>query len=85
MLSGRSFIKKVLWLIGFDKLGDLKNYTDRKSILEALINNYGGGEDQRNNVSAIDDFCNGENKINKGDIVIAKKGKYFTRLWQSNL
>mgnify|MGYP003357634585 FL=1 len=60
--------------IGWDKLGDLENYTDRKSILEALINNYGGGEDQRNNVSAIDDFSNGENKINIGDIVIAKKG-----------
>ena len=68
------FYNEGIMAIGWDKLGDLKNYTDRKSILEALINNYGGGEDQRNNVSAIDDFCNGENKINKGDIVIAKKG-----------
>ena len=69
------FYNESIMAIGWDKLGDLENYTDRKSILEALINNYGGGEDQRNNVSAIDDFCNGENKINKGDIVIAKKGK----------
>ena len=69
------FYNEGIMAIGWDKLGDLKNYTDRKSILEALINNYGGGEDQRNNVSAIDDFCNGENKINIGDIVIAKKGK----------
>ena len=68
------FYNEGIMAIGWDKLGDLENYTDRKSILEALINNYGGGEDQRNNVSAIDDFCNGENKINKGDIVIAKKG-----------
>ena len=68
------FYNESIMAIGWDKLGDLENYTDRKSILEALINNYGGGEDQRNNVSAIDDFCNGENKINKGDIVIAKKG-----------
>ena len=68
------FHNEGIMAIGWDKLGDLKNYTDRKSILEALINNYGGGEDQRNNVSAIDDFCNGENKINIGDIVIAKKG-----------
>ena len=60
--------------IGWDKLENLENYVDRKSILKALINNYGGGEDQPNNVSAIDDFCNGENKINLGDIVIAKKG-----------
>ena len=69
------FYNEGIMAIGWDELGDLENYTDRKSILEALINNYGGGEDQRNNVSAIDDFCNGENKINIGDIVIAKKGK----------
>ena len=68
------FYKEGIMAIGWDKLGDLKNYTDRKSIRDALIDNYGGGEDQRNNVSAIDDFCNGENKINIGDIVIAKKG-----------
>ena len=61
--------------IGWDKLGDLKNYADRKSILKALIDNYGRGKKQPNWVSAIDDFCNGENKINIGDIVIAKKGK----------
>ena len=69
------FYNEGIMAIGWDKLGDLENYTDRKSILETLINNYGGGEDQRNNVSAIDDFYNGENKINIGDIVIAKKGK----------
>ena len=68
------FYKEGIMAIGFDKLGDLKNYTDRKSILKALRNNYGGGEKQPNWVSAIDDFCNGENKINVGDIVIAKKG-----------
>ena len=69
------FYNEGIMAIGWDELGDLENYTDRKSILEALMNNYGGGEDQRNNVSAIDDFSNGENKINIGDIVIAKKGK----------
>ena len=69
------FYNEGIMAIGWDELGDLENYTDRKSILEALMNNYGGGEDQRNNVSAIDDFYNGENKINIGDIVIAKKGK----------
>ena len=70
----KEFYNEGIMAIGWDELGDLENYTDRKSILEALINNYGGGEDQRNNVSAIDDFCNGENKINIGDIIIAKKG-----------
>lgn len=54
------FYNEGIMAIGWDKLGDLENYTDRKSILEDLINNYGGGEDQRNNVSALDDFCNGE-------------------------
>ena len=74
-VNWEEFYNEGIMAIGWDKLGDLENYTNRKSILEALINNYGGGEDQRNNVSAIDDFCNGENKINIGDIVIAKKGK----------
>mgnify|MGYP000912069639 CR=1 FL=1 len=68
------FYNEDIMAIGWDKLEDLENYTDRKSILEALIENYDGREDQRNNVSAIDDFCNGENKINIGDIVIVKKG-----------
>ena len=70
----KEFYNEGIMAIGWDKLENLENYTDRKSILKALINNYGGGEDQPNNVSAIDDFCNGENKINVGDIVIAKKG-----------
>ncbi|WP_315499994.1 AAA family ATPase [Capnocytophaga gingivalis] len=68
------FYDEGIMALGWDELEDLENYTDRKSILEALIDNYGGGEDQRNNVSAIDDFCHGENKINIGDIVIVKKG-----------
>ena len=65
------FYNEGIMAIGWDELGDLENYTDRKSILDALIDNYRGGEDQRNNVSAIDDFCN---KMNEGDIVIVKKG-----------
>ena len=68
------FYNEGIMAIGWDKLENLENYTDRKSILEALRNNYGGREKQPNWVSAIDDFCNGENKINIGDIVIAKKG-----------
>ena len=65
------FYDEGIMAIRWDELGDLENYTDRKSILDALIDNYRGGEDQRNNVSAIDDFCN---KMNEGDIVIVKKG-----------
>ena len=67
----QEFYNEGIMAIGWDELGDLENYTDRKSILDALIDNYRGGEDQRNNVSAIDDFCN---KMNEGDIVIVKKG-----------
>lgn len=73
-VNWEEFYNEGIMAIGWDELGDLENYTDRKSILEALINNYGGGEKQPNWVSTIDDFCNGENKINVGDIVIAKKG-----------
>ena len=73
-VNWEEFYNEGIMAIGWDKLENLENYTDRKSILKALIDNYGGGEDQRNNVSAIDDFCNGENKINIGDIIIAKKG-----------
>ena len=36
-----------------------------------MTNNYGGTNDQRNNTSAINDFLN---KMNIGDIIIAKKG-----------
>ena len=68
------FYNEGIMAIGWDELGDLENYADRKSILKTLINNYGERKKQPNNVSAIDDFCNGENKINIGDIVIAKKG-----------
>ena len=68
------FYNEGIMAIGWDELGDLKNYGDRKSILEALMDNYGGEQDQPNNVSAIDDFYNGENKINIGDIVIVKRG-----------
>lgn len=68
------FYNEGIMAIGWDELGDLKNYADRKSILEALMDNYGGEQDQPNNVSAIDDFYNGENKINIGDIVIVKRG-----------
>ena len=67
----QDFYNEGIMAIGWDELGNLENYTDRKSILDALIDNYRGGEDQRNNVSAIDDFCN---KMNEGDIVIVKKG-----------
>ena len=55
----------------WDKLGNLENYDDRTTVVEALINNYGGTNDQRNNTSAINDFIY---KMNIGDIIIAKKG-----------
>jgi len=58
--------------LGWDKIGDLKQYKTRSKIKEALVNAYGGDGSKKNDVSANDDFIN---KINVGDIVIAKKGK----------
>ena len=65
------FYKEGIIALKWDKLGNLENYDDRITVVEALTNNYGGTNDQRNNTSAINDFLN---KMNIGDIIIAKKG-----------
>ena len=65
------FYKEGIIALKWDKLGNLENYDDRTTMVEALINNYGGTNDQRNNTSAINDFIY---KMNIGDIIIAKKG-----------
>ena len=65
------FYKEGIIALKWDKLGNLENYDDRTTVVEALINNYGGTNDQRNNTSAINDFIY---KMNIGDIIIAKKG-----------
>jgi 5-methylcytosine-specific restriction endonuclease McrBC GTP-binding regulatory subunit McrB len=58
--------------LGWDDIGDLKKYNSRDEIKEALVKAYGGEGSKKNDVSANDDFLN---KVNIGDIVIAKKGR----------
>ena len=58
--------------LGWDEIGDLKQYDTRDEIKKALVNAYGGEGSKKNDVSANDDF---HKKINIGDIIIAKKGR----------
>ena len=58
--------------LGWDEIGDLKQYSSRNDIKKALVNAYGGKGSKKNDVSANDDFLN---KINIGDVIIAKKGR----------
>lgn len=58
--------------LGWDEIGDLSKFQNRDEIKKALVDTYGGTGSKKNNVSANDDFLN---KINVGDVVIAKKGR----------
>jgi len=58
--------------LGWEELGDLSKYQNRKEIKKALVDTYGGTGSKMNDVSANDDFLN---KINIGDIIIVKKGR----------
>lgn len=58
--------------LGWDEIGDLKQYQDRVGMKNALIDAYGGEGSKKNNISANDDFIN---KVKIGDIIIAKKGR----------
>jgi 5-methylcytosine-specific restriction protein B len=66
------FYKDGIIGLGWDEIGDLNQYTSRNQIKEALVDAYGGDGSKKNDVSANDDFLN---KINIGDIIIAKKGR----------
>jgi hypothetical protein len=66
------FYEQGIMALGWDKIGDLTQYTSRDRIKKALVNSYGGEGSKKNDVSANDDFLN---KIKIGDIVIAKKGR----------
>ncbi|GLR16005.1 EVE domain-containing protein [Portibacter lacus] len=58
--------------LGWDGIGDLKQYDTRDEIKKALVNAYGGKGSKKNAVLANDDFLN---KIKIGDVIIAKKGR----------
>ena len=64
-------IKNNKMVIGFDEIGDLKAYSSREELKNKLSEIY-EKENQPNNTSACDDFVN---KINIGDIIIAKIGQ----------
>jgi len=68
----QEFYDKSIMGLGWDEIGDLKQYFNRDDIKKALVNAYGGKGSKKNDVSANDDFLN---KISIGDIVIAKKGR----------
>lgn len=66
------FYSEGIMALGWDDIGNLQNLKNRYEIKEALVNQYGGDGDKRNDVSANDDF---NNKINIEDVIIVKKGR----------
>lgn len=66
------FYSNGVMALGWDEIGDLRNYDSRIEIKNALTNTYGGDGSKKNDVSANDDFLN---KIKIGDVVIVKKGR----------
>ncbi|MBK8516205.1 MAG: EVE domain-containing protein [Saprospiraceae bacterium] len=68
----KDFYNEGIMGLGWDKIGDLKQYKNRSEIRNALVNAYGGEGSKMNDVSANDDFVN---KMSSGDFVIVKKGR----------
>lgn len=66
------FYNNGIMALGWEKIGDLNQYTSRNEIKTSLVNNYGGEGSKMNDVSANDDFIN---NINIGDVIIVKKGR----------
>lgn len=66
------FYRKGIMGLGWDEIGDLKQYKNRDEIKQGLVDAYGGEGSKKNDVSANDDFLN---KMNIGDVIIAKKGR----------
>ncbi len=66
------FYNDGIMAIGWDKIGDIRQYTNSKQIKKALVDKYGGEGSKKNDVSANDDFLN---KMKVGDVIIVKKGR----------
>src|SRR5690554_110101 len=66
------YYEKGIMALGWDKLGDLTQYTSKAQIKKALVDAYSGKGSKKNDVTANDEFLN---KIKIGDVVIAKKGR----------
>ena len=67
----QEFLEKGIIAISWDEIGDLSDYSSREEIKIALESAYGIDGSKKNDVSANYDFLN---KIQVGDIIIAKKG-----------
>lgn len=66
------FYEEGVFGLGWDELGDLRQYKNRDEIKDALVDAYGGEGSKKNDVIANDEFLN---KIKIGDIVFVKKGR----------
>lgn len=65
------FYEKGIMGLGWDEIGDLKQYKSKDELKQALDKAYGGENSKKNDVLANYDFLN---KLKIGDIVISKKG-----------
>ena len=61
-----------LMSIGWDELGDLRQYADTEAIRQALKQCYGGDTNHNNNMLACCQFCK---EIKPGDYVVVKIGR----------
>lgn len=66
------FYNEGIVALGWDEIGDLRQYTKREQFRKALVDAYGGDSSKRNDVSANYDFLN---RIKIGDVIISKKGR----------
>ncbi len=66
------FYNNGIMALGWDGLKDLREYPNRTAIKEDLNKEHYKKGDRKNDISANDDFVN---KMNVGDIIIAKRGR----------
>jgi 5-methylcytosine-specific restriction protein B len=65
------FYEKGIMGLGWDKLGDIRQFETKEDIKKALVDIKGGDGSKKNDVGAIFDFLN---TIRIGDYIIAKRG-----------
>ena len=58
--------------LGWDKIGDYRQFPDDNSLIASIEQHYGGGGSHKNDKCAITDFTK---KIKTGDIIIVKHGR----------
>lgn len=58
--------------LGWDKIGDYRQFPDDNSLITSIEQHYGGGGSHKNDKCAITDFTK---KIKIGDIIIVKHGR----------